>query len=383
MRSDHLRALLASRTHPPMLRRRRALTIVALTRGLALLFGALTLAWIAVDLAVFDKRLALSLAGVRVASASAFLLLWVCPPRADPGLMEARVRLALLFAIPAMFHVATEEILRGTSTEGMARGIAAAYSLVPYVMAAGIAAFPLVALESAALALLAFALLGWVFLRDARLVGGDLAMDAFWLLFLIACVCTFAAMSQVRLLAALIRQATRDPLTGCLRRESGRELLDSHFRLAQRQGGPLAVVFADLDRFKAVNDRWGHEVGDKVLAAAAATLREGARESDAVLRWGGEEFVVVLAGATAEEALALVQRLGGRGACTLPDGRTMTLSVGIAERLADEISDATALVDLADRRMYLAKQAGRNRCVYAASGQASIVCALDLGETRP
>ena len=304
--ADLLVALWPGR-HPRLLALRRAAAIAALTFAFAGLFALLTLAWIAVDAAVFERPVWLRLALARIATSAAFGALAYACREPEMSLERAWRRLGALFAIPAAFFLGAQEILRDVSLHGIAG-------------AAG-----------------------------------------------------FAGMSQVRLMAALILQATRDPLTGCLRRESGRELLEIQYRLAERRGEPLAVLFADLDRFKDVNDTWGHDLGDQVLATAATSLREASRESDIVLRWGGEEFVVILPGATGEEALALVGRLRERGVARLPDERAMTLSIGIAERITDATPSAAALVALADRRMYLGKQAGRNRCVHSPSGDATLI----------
>jgi diguanylate cyclase (GGDEF)-like protein len=370
--ADLLVALWPGR-HPRLLALRRAAAIAALTFAFAGLFALLTLAWIAVDAAVFERPVWLRLALARIATSAAFGALAYACREPEMSLERAWRRLGALFAIPAAFFLGAQEILRDVSLHGIAGGVAAAYTFVPYVLAAGIAAFPLTAIEAAGLALFTFALEGWG-LGAYALPGGERGgLNAFWLLFLIAGAAGFAGMSQVRLMAALILQATRDPLTGCLRRESGRELLEIQYRLAERRGEPLAVLFADLDRFKDVNDTWGHDLGDQVLATAATSLREASRESDIVLRWGGEEFVVILPGATGEEALALVGRLRERGVARLPDERAMTLSIGIAERIADATPSAAALVALADRRMYLGKQAGRNRCVHSPSGDATLI----------
>jgi diguanylate cyclase (GGDEF)-like protein len=180
----------------------------------------------------------------------------------------------------------------------------------------------------------------------------------------------FAAASQLKLLVALVDEAVRDPLTGCLRRESGAELLEAQLNLARRRSAPLALLFADLDRFKAVNDEFGHEVGDGVLAAAAAALREITRDSDVAIRWGGEEFVVVLPDTTSTDAVTLIKRLRASSLGTRPDGLPITVSIGVAELRADRAQSAAALVSLADHRMYLAKQAGRNRYVLDDSGEA-------------
>ncbi|MGZ5040365.1 MAG: GGDEF domain-containing protein, partial [Usitatibacter sp.] len=203
--------------------------------------------------------------------------------------------------------------------------------------------------------------------RLAGLSGGP---EMLWLLVLIAGAAGFAAASQLKLLVALVDEAVRDPLTGCLRRESGAELLEMQFSLARRRNAPLAVLFADLDRFKAVNDAFGHEAGDRVLATAATALREIARDSDVVIRWGGEEFVMVLPETTSTDAVTLIQRLRAGTLGAFPDGRPTTVSIGVAESRADGAPDAAELVALADHRMYLAKQAGRDRYVIDGSGEA-------------
>ena len=130
-----------------------------------------------------------------------------------------------------------------------------------------------------------------------------------------------------------------------------------------------------------MNDEFGHEVGDGVLAAAAAALREITRDSDVAIRWGGEEFVVVLPDTTSTDAVTLIQRLRASSLGTLPDGRRITVSIGVAELRADGVQSAAALVSLADHRMYLAKQAGRNRYVLDESGEAyPIVATQAKGE---
>lgn len=353
---------------PQLALEQRARAIVARVRLFAALFAVLTVAWIAVDALVLGAGPLIPIAIARIAAGAAFAILALsCRlPTATPR--QAGARLVALFLIPAVFFLATGPLLPQAPV-GWPHGILAVYSFVPFVLAAGIGAFPLALAESALLAAILFAV-------EARaLIAGGIAAasggpESLWLLFLITGAAGFAAASQLKLVTALVEQAIRDPLTGCLRRESGAELLEAQFLLAVRQGAPLAVLFADIDRFKAVNDEFGHEAGDRVLAAAAAALRGMTRESDVLVRWGGEEFVVVLPQTASTEAVTLIQRLRAHGLGSLPDGRVVTVSIGVAEYRADAAGDAGELVALADRRMYLAKQAGRNRYVVDASGEA-------------
>jgi len=138
-------------------------------------------------------------------------------------------------------------------------------------------------------------------------------------------------------------------------------LLDQQFRFALRHGTPITVLFADIDRFKAVNDRHGHEAGDRVLAEVAAAFRDSLRQSDVPVRWGGEEFVVVLPHADAASTSAFLERLRARGFGATPAGEPITVSIGIGAYPGDAAASAHELVALADRRMYAAKQAGAQR----------------------
>ena len=130
-----------------------------------------------------------------------------------------------------------------------------------------------------------------------------------------------------------------------------------------RHGTPFTVAFIDLDRFKEVNDQHGHDAGDQVLAAAAANIASSLRGTDILLRWGGEEFVVLLPNTPCSKAMVGLERLRVQGFGLRPDGRAQTASIGVAERLADGVDAGPRLIDLADQRMYQAKQAGRNRLV--------------------
>ncbi|WP_066068876.1 GGDEF domain-containing protein [Frankia sp. EI5c] len=158
------------------------------------------------------------------------------------------------------------------------------------------------------------------------------------------------------------RQAASDALTGLPNRRRFMELARERFTRAQRDGRPMAVLMADIDRFKQVNDAFGHATGDRVLIAVAAAIRSALRGGDLVGRIGGEEIAVV-AGA---DALDLAERI--RRAVARTDLRTargplhVTVSVGAALQTADDEALGD-LLDRADRALYAAKSAGRNRVV--------------------
>jgi diguanylate cyclase (GGDEF)-like protein len=165
----------------------------------------------------------------------------------------------------------------------------------------------------------------------------------------------------LRAMAASQLQATTDPLTGLLNRRS----LEAELQAMRDQGTEFAVAFLDLDHFKDLNDTFGHEAGDRALRSFARVLRRTVRSEDIVCRYGGEEFVVVMPGSTAEESEGLFQRVSDELASVVSSGEVspFTVSVGLADSLAS--LDTTEVVRLADAAMFRAKQAGRNRITVA------------------
>jgi diguanylate cyclase (GGDEF)-like protein len=162
--------------------------------------------------------------------------------------------------------------------------------------------------------------------------------------------------------------ATRDPLTGLLNRRAMTELLTREHARSERGQGPLSVALLDIDFFKQVNDTLGHGAGDEVLRRFAGIVQSQLRTVDALARWGGEEFLVLMPCTRAEDAAAVLQRL--RGAMTgaafgaIAPQLTVTFSAGLAQARTGEPQDA--VVDRADQALYLAKKSGRDRVRTAA-----------------
>ena len=176
---------------------------------------------------------------------------------------------------------------------------------------------------------------------------------------------------QQALLHRQLREATeRDPKTGLLSVGHWREQAERALVAGRSRGGEVGVLLLDLDHFKAVNDTYGHLVGDELLVAAAQAMRAAVREGDLVGRFGGEEFVVLLPGADATVAGAVAERLRLAVAdltVTLPDGDgqvQVTASVGGALFPVDGYS-LDELLTRADRALYVAKHAGRDRVAFA------------------
>jgi len=158
-----------------------------------------------------------------------------------------------------------------------------------------------------------------------------------------------------------------DPLTGALNRKGLDEALEREIARMQRSGGRLCIALLDVDDFKQINDSHGDLVGDEVLRHIATVLRETLRGNDLVVRYGGEEFVLLLPGIGSEEARAVVSRLQReltrRFFLANQQKLLLTFSAGIADFSADE--EPAAVIERADRAMYAAKHAGKNRVVVA------------------
>jgi diguanylate cyclase (GGDEF)-like protein len=164
-------------------------------------------------------------------------------------------------------------------------------------------------------------------------------------------------------------QALVDPLTGLANRRSLEESLQEEVSRAERFGGDVCLVLADLDRFKRINDRHGHPTGDRALRTFALTLRDLVREIDSAGRWGGEEFALVLPGTDVAGGIALAERiresLAGREIRSASgDLVRLTASFGVASY--SESGSLVALVEDADDALYWAKREGRDRVASAA-----------------
>jgi len=171
-----------------------------------------------------------------------------------------------------------------------------------------------------------------------------------------------------RIEAELQVLATTDFLTQLPNRRCFMHQLQAELGRVQRGGErSAAVLMCDLDHFKAINDRWGHAVGDLALRHFADVLAGLVRRSDCVGRMGGEEFAVLLSDASRDNAVAFAQRLQEHLAQTplvhAGERIPLTLSIGVADMLAGDAT-AEAVLSRSDLALYRAKQAGRNRIEY-------------------
>lgn len=215
-----------------------------------------------------------------------------------------------------------------------------------------IAIMPLTVLEAGLLcAPIVLMLVGGV---SSGLATGGIPLDL--LLSVLLPLAVFASLVQLYRTITAAHEIAIDPLTGCYTRAFGMEMIKVSFDGAVRKNVPYTVAFIDLDDFKQINDRYGHDYGDRILTEVGENLINRFRRSDLVVRWGGEEFVVLLPELDRAKAAEVLQRVMAPGLAALENGQVQKASVGLSERIEDAIAIPQNLIDLSDQRMYDAKQ---------------------------
>jgi diguanylate cyclase (GGDEF)-like protein len=172
------------------------------------------------------------------------------------------------------------------------------------------------------------------------------------------------ALENSRLYQELEKLAITDGLTGLANHRAFQERLVRELSRAQRFLQEISLLIVDIDHFKSINDKHGHQVGDQVLHSVAQALQDQLRKMDYVARYGGEEFAVIMPQTRKAESVRIADRLRERVArerfIKVDPDRAVTISVGVSEYPTDAI-DAPHLVEKADRALYRSKEAGRNR----------------------
>lgn len=176
----------------------------------------------------------------------------------------------------------------------------------------------------------------------------------------------FVLMLNYRLIADIQKLASRDVLTGAYNRRRLEEEARRQRARWPRTGEPLSIMMIDVDHFKAINDRYGHPIGDEVLRRLAAIAQTSIRPDDFLARYGGEEFCILLPSTGEQAAMLVAERLRGHYANMAIELGERTLSSSISIGVADSTHaglEFAALVTAADEALYRAKQQGRNRVV--------------------
>ena len=167
-----------------------------------------------------------------------------------------------------------------------------------------------------------------------------------------------------RLQTRIREMALTDPLTGVFNRRALHDAAEREMAGSRRTGLPIALIITDLDRFKAINDRFGHQVGDAVLVQTAELFQASLRKEDLLARYGGEEFVAILPGVAAPEALLAAERLRLAREKAVIQANDTAVSVTCSFGVSATTGEAAGFDDLfkrADQALFLAKKSGRNR----------------------
>ncbi|QSX35603.1 GGDEF domain-containing protein [Shewanella sedimentimangrovi] len=342
--------LFSNRDHTKDFDGSRASQIHHRVQALAAIYMLVALGWMILDYISMPLAQFQAMVPARSFMAAGFMGLVFWQGRSS-SLLMARIRLALLVLIPSAFYVYSAQLLEQSQQ---------IYQYYPLITAVQLAVFPLTLIEGMVLALPVF----FSVLLASQMSGYQIPQELMMTLILLVALTLWAQMSQLFMLVSLYRQATRDPLTGLFNRRALFERLQTEVLRADRYLRSVTVLLLDLDRFKRVNDQYGHLVGDKVLQSFAVAAQKAVRNVDLVGRYGGEEFLVILPETDAKHALDVAERI--RESCeallvTTDDGEEVrfTTSIGLAQWQGPE--DLAELVERADNALYRAKTAGRNR----------------------
>ncbi|OSM02337.1 GGDEF domain-containing protein [Magnetofaba australis] len=360
---EHFWLLLAPNRHTLYFNHHRAAIISTRVRIASASFALLTLLWIPVDMLLLPEPGATIMALLRACGVGLFVYLAWPDAASRKNLARAQARLGLMLMAPTALYLAAAYFLAGVPFSGPDLVLAQLYKMLPFVVISGLCLFPLTLIESVLYAIILAPLfaLGVLFNGD---YAWESTLASIWIFVLLLGVFVMAGVVQLFYMFALVDRVSYDPLTKAFSRRSGQDLLDLYYHIAESHDRSLAIGFVDLDNFKSINDTYGHEAGDEALKQAVEALKGYIRQGDMIVRWGGEEFLLLLPNADIRGVRAVLERITEGWLGLRPDGQSMlTASIGLAERKVDGAEDWESLVELADQRMYEAKNSGKARAV--------------------
>lgn len=330
-----------------------------------MVFALLAPLWLLVDYLLLPHGLLNKVALGRVGLMAILLGVLYAAWKSQNRINALRNALAVLLLAPALFY-GYFAILYGDQLSSLV-----GYSFIPLLLIAFLSVFPLTLTESASIGLLIFSLQTLVLSLSGQLFT-PYGWQDLWLLGTLLAISLWANHSQVSTLLRLYRQASMDSLTGLLNRGILMKQLEELCRQSEEQAKekqqpiPITLLMFDLDRFKKVNDVYGHSVGDQALQVFAHLLRTELRSKDLVARYGGEEFMAALPGTSKQDAIEVAERI--RKECEQAfvlahDGQRVhfTTSIGITQIRPSE--DLETALQRVDTRLYMAKHQGRNRYI--------------------
>ena len=357
--------LLTIRHHSSDFNGTRAEQINMRLQLIALAFGLMAPFWIPIDYYSLNDEAFSTMVWMRIAFSISMLLIGFSTAQ-NFSIGDSRIRLALMLLPPGIFYVSSIQILNNSLTS---EALLVGYTFFPFLMVVMLTIFPLTMLEG-----LSYTTLVTLFALAPHLLQGELlsaeTLKDLWLLGLLAGICMWPGMAQLHMLLSLYRQASRDPLTRLVNRRILIKQLQCQIRETARDPSRnLAILLMDLDRFKRVNDTYGHLVGDQVLIDFSTLLSDCAGKEDTAGRYGGEEFMVILPHSDAQTALSIANSINQQ--CRERPIELVSeqfdephfnysVSSGVAQLRAGE--NELALIERVDDGLYQAKADGRD-CV--------------------
>lgn len=328
---------------------------------LSVVFAIFAPLWIPMDYFLLESEDLNVIALYRLVLFAGMVILLFINNARKRNLQHSLFCLTMLIALPAVFYTASLFQLLNSNAPLIG------YSFIPFLLVAILSVFPLTIMEAAALGGGLIATLMYNDYYSATLFTLDGFKDL-WLISTLLIIALWANQAQLHMLLRLYRQATRDPLTGLLNRRVMTERLKEltqHWNSSSKKP-PVCVLMLDLDRFKRINDTYGHLTGDKVLQAFSQIMKEELRSSDILTRYGGEEFAAVLPGTNLDNAVKAAERIRLRCEQSWVTSKEnepvhFTTSVGVGQlKDSEEINE---LLHRVDNSLYEAKKSGRNKVI--------------------
>ncbi|MCG7870320.1 MAG: GGDEF domain-containing protein [Candidatus Thiodiazotropha taylori] len=273
-----------------------------------------------------------------------------------------QLRLTTLMVSLCLFYLFTNHTLSDIDIKGWPSILIGIYKLFLFFIIGWLSFFPITIAEIIKVSFSCFLVIGLGTYTMHDYLPTTYVAGA-WILILIIIASMLITTIQLKYLASLIGRISLDELTGALSREAGKELIQIQIEQAVEENRHYAVAFLDLDHFKSVNDEFGHAAGDRCLKKAVQHLKEILRRGDHVIRWGGEEFLLILTDASMSGVLHVMKKIKDKGLGLRPDNTPLTASIGVAERVHERTNHWLDLIQIADKRMYKAKSLGRDQFV--------------------
>lgn len=351
--TDQAIRFISPHEHGWILAGRRAQEITRRLFLIVFCFAICTPLWLIIDAVSLSTEDFLEIAVLRLLVSGVFAFIAWKIKAGTASWSKIWISLLSLSVGLSIFHIGAAIILDGSISSPV---IARSYEFLPFILIAGLAMLPLTILESLFVAFPA---------AVAMVVAGMIrhGISAFetigdmWLFTILTIASIATSLLHFKFLDALSRQAIRDSISGAFSRASGEELIDLQFLLSARASTPLSIAYVDIENFKEKNNRIGRAKCDEILASVAKKLVSDFRKSDMVIRWGGDEMLLIMPNTKVDGAKLAIDRILAEG-FENSIGEKVEVSAGIAERITDDVSNWVELISLAEKRSEAASSMG-------------------------